>query len=107
MGIRNGNKFNTTHSERMTVVSVTNGFYVSKSSFDYLYRDKMLAKIMRLWFFFTFYVKVLVRMFLRSVNYSLPRFNFELAHPQHATHCLMWLKHPRVPITNGRAIWIP
>ncbi len=57
--------------------------------------------------FFTFYVKVLVRTFLRSENGHLPRFDLELAHPQHATHCLMRLRQPRVPITNGRAIRNP
>ena len=56
--------------------------------------------------FFTFYVKVPVRVFLRSENCHLPRFDLELAHEQHATHCLMRLKQPRVPITNGRAIRI-
>ena len=63
-------------------------------------------EIMRLCFF-TFYVKVSVRTFLRSENCHLPRFDLELAHPQHATHCLMRLKQPRVPITNSRAIRIP
>jgi hypothetical protein len=57
--------------------------------------------------FFTFYVKVPVRKFLRSDNCHLPRFDLELAHPQHATHCLMRLRQPRVQITNGRAIRIP
>ncbi len=57
--------------------------------------------------FFTFYVKVPARTFLRSENCHLPRFDLELAHPQHATHCLMRLRQPRVPITNGRAIRIP
>ena len=56
---------------------------------------------------FTFYVKVPVRAFLRSENCHLPRFDLELAHPQHATYCLMRLRQPRVPITNGRAIRIP
>jgi hypothetical protein len=56
---------------------------------------------------FTFNVKFPVRTFLRSVNCHLPRFVFELAHPQHATHCLMRLKQSRVPITNGCAIQIP
>ena len=55
---------------------------------------------------FTFYVKVSVLTFLRSELFQLPRFDFELAHPQHSTHCLMRLKQPRVPITNGRAIRI-
>ena len=57
--------------------------------------------------FFTFYVKVPVRTFLRSENCHLPQFDHELAHPQHATHRLMRLKQPRVPITNGCAIGIP
>ena len=58
-------------------------------------------------YFLTFYVKVPARTFLRSENCHLPRFDLELAHQQHATHCLMRLKQPRVPITNGRAIRIP
>ena len=45
--------------------------------------------------------------FLEARIVILPRFNLELAHPQHATHCLMRLRQPRVPITNGRAIRIP
>ncbi len=57
--------------------------------------------------FFTFYVKVLVRTFFRSENCHLPRFDLELAHPQHATHCLMRLRQHRVPITIGREIRIP
>ncbi len=57
--------------------------------------------------FFPYYVKVPVRKFLRSENCHLPRFDLELAHPRHAPHCLMRLKQPRVPITNGRAIRIP
>ncbi len=40
--IRNGNKFSDTQCETMNVVSVSDGFSVSKSSFDYLYRDKKL-----------------------------------------------------------------
>ncbi len=43
--IRNGNKFSETQCETMTVVSVTDGFSVSNSSFDYLYRDKKLASL--------------------------------------------------------------
>jgi len=35
--IKNGNKLNTKHCETMVVVSVTNGFSISNSSFDYLY----------------------------------------------------------------------
>ena len=104
--IRNENKFSDAQCETMIVVSVTDGFSVSNSSFDYLYRDKRLASLCA-YAFFTFYVKVPVRVFLRSENCHLPRFDLELAHPQHATHCLMRLKQPRVPITNGRAIRIP
>ena len=43
--IRNGNKFSDTQCETMTVVSATDGFSVSNSSFDYLYGDKKLAGI--------------------------------------------------------------
>ena len=43
--IRNGNKFSDTQCETMTVVSVTDGFSVSNSPFDYLYRDKKLVKL--------------------------------------------------------------
>ena len=43
--IRNGNKFSDTQCGTMIVVSVTDGFSVSNSSFDYLYRDKKLKKI--------------------------------------------------------------
>ena len=43
--IGNGNKFSDTRCETMTVVSVTDGFSVSNSSFDYLYRDKKLRKL--------------------------------------------------------------
>jgi hypothetical protein len=87
----------------MTVVSVTDGFSVSNSSFDCLYREKKLVNVCA-YAFFLFYVKVLVRTLLRSKSLHLPRFNIQLAYPQHATHCLMRLKQPRVPITNGRAI---
>ncbi len=79
----------------MTVVSVTDGFSVFDSSFDYLYRDKKLVKLCA-YDFFTFYVKV-----------PVPRFDLKLAHPQHAPHCLLRLKQPRVSITNCRAIKIP
>ena len=58
-------------------------------------------------FFFTFYVKVPARTFLRSENCPLPGFDFELAHPENAKLCLLRSKQPRVPITNGRAIRIP
>ena len=85
---------------------MTDGFSISNSSFDYLYRDKKLVKLCA-YDFFTFCVKVPVRAFIRSENCHLPQFDLELAHPQHSTHCLMWLKQPRVPITNGRAIRIP
>ncbi len=62
---------------------------------------------MRLCFFNVFY-KLPVRTFLSSENCHLPRFDFEFAYPQHASHCLMRLNQPRVPITNGRdAIRIP
>jgi hypothetical protein len=91
----------------MADVSVIDGFSVSNSSFDYLYGDKKLEKIMRLCVFFTFYVKAPVRTFLRSKNCHLPRFDLELAHPHHVTHCLIRLKQPRVPRTNGRAIRTP
>jgi hypothetical protein len=104
--IRNGNKFSDIQCETTTVVSVTDGFSVSNCSFAYLYRDKKLGKSCA-YAFFTFYDKRLVRTFLRSKNCHLPRFDLELAHPQHAKHCLMRLKQPRVPITNGRAIRIP
>ena len=53
-----------------------------------------------------FYIKIPIRTFLRRENCHLPRFDLELAHPQRATNCLMRLKQPRVPITNGRAIKI-
>ena len=43
--IRNGHKFSDTHCETMNVVSVTNRFSVSNSSFDYVYRDKKLGKL--------------------------------------------------------------
>jgi hypothetical protein len=43
--IRNGNKISDTQRETITVVSVTDGFYVSNSSFDYLYSDKKLGKL--------------------------------------------------------------
>jgi hypothetical protein len=87
----------------MIVVSVTDDIFVSNSSFDYLYRDKKLVNLCA-YVFLTFYVKVPVRTFLRSENCHLPRFDLELAHPQHATLYLMRLKQPRVPITSGRAI---
>ena len=67
--IRNGNKFSDTQCETMTIVSVTDGFFFSNSSFDYLYRDKKLKKICA-YAFFTFYVKVPVRTFLRSEKKS-------------------------------------
>jgi hypothetical protein len=104
--IRNGNKFRTIKYETMIVVSVSDGFSVSNSSFDYLHIDKKLANLCA-YTLFTFHVKDPTRTFLRSKNCHLPRFDFELAHPQHATHCLMRLKQPRVPITNGLAIRIP
>jgi hypothetical protein len=104
--IRNGNKVSDTQRETMTIIIVTNGFSVSNSSFDYLYRDKKLVKLCA-YVFFMFYVKVPACSFLRSENCHLPRFDLELAHPQHATRCLMRLKQPRVPITNGHAIRIP
>ncbi len=90
----------------MTVVSVTDGFSVSNCSFDYVYRDKKLASLCA-YVFFTFYVNVAFRTFQRSENCHLPRFYLEFAHPQHAAHCLMRLKQPRVPITYGHAIQIP
>jgi len=43
--IRNGNKFSNTECETMAVVSVTDEFYVSNSSIDYLYRDKKLVNL--------------------------------------------------------------
>ncbi len=43
--IRNRNKFSDTHCETMTFISVTDGFSVSNSSFDYLYRDKKLVNL--------------------------------------------------------------
>ncbi len=89
--IRSGNKFSDTPCETMTIVSVTDGFSVSNSSLDYLYKDKKLEKLCA-YDFFTVYVKAIVRTFLRSENCHLPRFDLELAHPQHATHCLMRLK---------------
>ena len=49
------------------------------------------------------FAKVPIRTFLRSDNCRISR----LAHSQHATHCLVRLKQPRVPITNGSAIQIP
>ena len=104
--IRNENKFSDTQCETMTIASVTDGFSISNSSFDYLYRDKKLVNLCA-YAFSTFYVKVPTRTFLRSENCHLPRFDLELAHPEHATHCLMRLKQPRAPITNGRAIRVP
>ena len=104
--IRNGNKLSITQSETMIGVSVTRGFFVSNSSFDYLYGDKKLANLCA-YACLTFYIKVPVRTFLRRKNCHLTRFDFETAHPQHTTHCLMRLKQPRVPITNDRAIQIP
>jgi len=104
--IRNGNTFGDIQCETMIVVCVTDGFSVSNSSFDYLYRDKKLVKLCA-YVFNTRYVKVPVRTFLRSEHCHLPRFDLELAYPQHAIHCSIRLKQPRVPITNGRAIRIP
>jgi hypothetical protein len=43
--IRKGNKLITTQCETMIVVSVTDGFSVTNSSFNYLYRDKKLASV--------------------------------------------------------------
>ena len=54
--IRNGNKFSDAQCETMTVTSVTDGFSVSNSSFDYLYRDKKMKKICA-YASFTFFVK--------------------------------------------------
>ncbi len=104
--IRNGNKFNNTRCETMTIVSVIDGFSVSNSSFDYVYKNTKLARLCA-YACFTFYVKVLVRTFLRSEKCHLPRFDLKLTHPQHATCCLMRFKPPRVSITNGRVIRIP
>ena len=104
--IRNGSKFVDSQSEIMTVVSTTDGLSASNSSFDYLYRDVKLANLCS-YAFFSFYVKVTVRSFERGDNCHLPRFQFQFPHPQRDTHCLMRLKQPRVPITNGRAIRIP
>jgi len=104
--IRNGNQFSTAQCEAMTVVSVTDGLFVSNSSLDYLYRDKKLASLCA-YVFFTFHVKVSAHTFLRSENCHLPRFDLELPHPQYATHCFMRLKQPRVPIPNGCATRIP
>ena len=101
--IRNENKFSTTQSETMTVVSVIDGLSVSNSSIDYLYRDKKLAHLC-VYAFFSFYVKLPVRTFENS---HLPRFELRKSNSQHATHFLMLLKQPRVPITHGRAIRIP
>ena len=78
--------------ETMTNVSVTDIFSVPNSSFDYLYRDMKLVNLCA-YVFFTFYVKVPVRTFLRSENCHLPRFDLKLPHPQHATHCLMRLNN--------------
>ena len=50
--IRNGNKLSDTQCETMTVVSVTVGFFVSNSSFDYLYRDQKLKKLCAYAFFY-------------------------------------------------------
>jgi hypothetical protein len=90
----------------MSFVSVTDGFSASSSSCYYLYKDKKLANVLA-YSVFEFYVKVPVHTFLRSENCHFPRFDLEVAHPQHATHCFMGLKQPRVPIINGRAIQIP
>ena len=49
--IRKGNKFSDTQCETMIVVSVTDGFSVSNSSFDYLYRDKKLVNLCTYAFF--------------------------------------------------------
>ena len=90
----------------MTVVSTVDGLSISNSSFDYLYRDKKLSNLCA-YAFFTFYIKVPIRMFERSENCHLPRFCLQVEHPQSQTHCLMRLKQPKVPITNGRPIRIP
>ena len=73
-------QFSDTRCETIIVVSVTDGFSVSNSSFDYLYRDKKI-KIFYVLMLFSFYVKVPVRTFLRSENCHLPRFDLELAYP--------------------------
>ena len=52
--IRNGNEFSDTQCETMTVVSVTDGFSVSNSSFDFLFRDKKLGKLYALMFLLRF-----------------------------------------------------
>ena len=67
--IRNGNKLSTTQCETMSVVCVTDGFSFSNSSFDYVYRDEKLVSLCA-YAFFTFYVKLLVRTFLRSRKLS-------------------------------------
>ena len=56
--IRNGNKFSDTQRETMIVVSVTDGFSVSNSSFNYLSRDRKL-KNYALMFFLHFTSKFL------------------------------------------------
>ena len=69
----NEKKFNNTQRETiMYVVSVSDGFSVSNSSFDYLYRDKKLGKLCAS-VVFTFYVQVPARTFLRNENCHLPR----------------------------------
>ena len=49
--IRNGKKTSDTPCETMAVVSVADGFSVSNSSFDYLYRDKKLVNLCAYAFF--------------------------------------------------------
>ena len=90
----------------MTVVSTVDGLLFSNSLFDYLYRETKLS-IFCANSFFTFYIKVPIRMFERSENCHLQRFDLQVEHSQSKTHCLIRLKQPRASITNDRAIRIP
>ena len=77
----------------MTVVSTVDGLSFLNSLFDYLYRETELSNFCA-YAFFTFYIKVPIRMFERSENCHLQRFDLQVEHPQSQTHCLMRLKQP-------------
>ena len=62
---------------------------------------------MRLCYFYVVRQSTSSYVFKKQKYVYVPRFDLELAHPQHATNCFLRLKQPRAPLTNGRVIRIP
>ena len=107
--LRNGNRFAEDQTVAMTVVGGTGGLKGVNHTLNYLLRDPddPIIKDLCATAFYGFYECVRKRVFKNPEYAQLPIHSFSSEHPQAETHCLVRLRHPKVPEANTRVIRVP